>query len=60
VKQLTGSFDNKKIAEFEKNYPNIKVELTKLTWQRGNEKLKIAAIGGIRPILRRELFLYCL
>lgn len=39
----------KKIAEFEKIYPNIKVELTKLTWQRGNEKLKIAAIGGNPP-----------
>jgi multiple sugar transport system permease protein len=40
---------NRKIAEFEKQNPGVRVELTKLTWQRGHEKLKIAAISGNNP-----------
>ncbi|MDD3148721.1 MAG: extracellular solute-binding protein [Candidatus Riflebacteria bacterium] len=40
---------SRKIAEFEKLHPGVKVELTKLTWQRGHEKLKIAAISGNNP-----------
>ncbi len=39
----------RKIAEFEKLNPQIKVKFTKLTWKRGAEKLKIAAIGGNYP-----------
>lgn len=39
----------RKIKEFEETHPNVKVELTRLTWQRGNEKLKIAAISGNYP-----------
>jgi multiple sugar transport system permease protein len=39
----------RKIQEFEKANPGVKVELTKLTWQRGHEKLKIAAISGNYP-----------
>lgn len=39
----------RKIADFEKMHPGVKVELTKLTWQRGHEKLKIAAISGNNP-----------
>lgn len=40
---------NRKIADFEKQNPGVRVELTKLTWQRGHEKLKIAAISGNNP-----------
>jgi multiple sugar transport system permease protein len=40
---------NRKIKEFEENNPGVKVELTKLTWARGQEKLKIAALGGNHP-----------
>ena len=40
---------NRKIAEFEQQNPGIKVELTKLTWARGQEKLKIASLGGNYP-----------
>ncbi|HNS09377.1 MAG TPA: extracellular solute-binding protein [Candidatus Ozemobacteraceae bacterium] len=40
---------NRKIAEFEQQNPGVRVELTKLTWQRGHEKLKIAAISGNNP-----------
>jgi multiple sugar transport system permease protein len=39
----------RKIKEFEAAHPSIKVELTKLTWARGGEKLKIAALGGNYP-----------
>lgn len=39
----------KKLAEFEQLNPGVKVELTKLTWARGQEKLKIAALGGNYP-----------
>lgn len=42
---------NRKIKEFETANPGVKVELTKLTWQRGHEKLKIAAISGNYPDL---------
>ncbi len=38
-----------KIKEFEQQNPGVKVELTKLTWARGQEKLKIAALGGNYP-----------
>ncbi|NCB37597.1 MAG: extracellular solute-binding protein [Erysipelotrichia bacterium] len=40
---------SRKIADFEKMHPGVRVELTKLTWQRGHEKLKIAAISGNNP-----------
>ncbi len=40
---------SRKIREFEELNPDIRVELTKLTWQRGHEKLKIAAISGNNP-----------
>ena len=40
---------NRKITEFERLHPGVRVELTKLTWQRGHEKLKIAAISGNNP-----------
>ncbi|MFZ5952533.1 MAG: extracellular solute-binding protein, partial [Candidatus Rifleibacteriota bacterium] len=40
---------NRKLAEFEQQNPGVKVELTKLTWSRGQEKLKIAALGGNYP-----------
>ena len=43
------SWITRKIKEFEQLHPEAKVELTKLTWQRGNEKLKIAAISGNYP-----------
>ncbi|MEW6711781.1 MAG: extracellular solute-binding protein, partial [Candidatus Riflebacteria bacterium] len=39
----------RKLAEFEQQNPGVKVELTKLTWSRGQEKLKIAALGGNYP-----------
>jgi len=40
---------NRKIKEFEALNPGVKVDLTKLTWQRGHEKLKIAAVSGNYP-----------
>jgi len=39
----------RKIKEFEKDNPNVKVRLNKLTWKRGKEKLKISALGGHSP-----------
>ena len=39
----------RKIKDFEAAHPGVRVELTKLTWQRGHEKLKIAAISGNYP-----------
>ncbi|GAB4276217.1 MAG: hypothetical protein Kow0029_18030 [Candidatus Rifleibacteriota bacterium] len=39
----------RKLKEFEEQNPGVKVELTKLTWSRGQEKLKIAALGGNHP-----------
>ncbi|PKL40353.1 MAG: hypothetical protein CVV41_19385 [Candidatus Riflebacteria bacterium HGW-Riflebacteria-1] len=39
----------RKIKDFEAQNPGVKVELTKLTWQRGHEKLKIAAVSGNYP-----------
>lgn len=39
----------RKITEFEQQNPGVKVDLTKLTWQRGHEKLKIAAVSGNYP-----------
>ncbi len=43
------SWISRKIKEFEQLHPEVKVELTRLTWQRGYEKLKIAAISGNYP-----------
>lgn len=43
------TWTTRKTREFEKLYPQVKVNLTKLTWQRGAEKLKIAALGGSSP-----------
>ena len=43
------SWITRKIKEFEQLHPEVKVELTRLTWQRGEEKLKIAAISGNYP-----------
>ena len=40
---------SRKILEFEQKNPDIKVKLTKLTWKRGGEKLKISALGGSHP-----------
>lgn len=37
------------IHEFEGKNPGVKINLTKLSWKRGNEKLKIAALGGRNP-----------
>jgi len=39
----------KQLKTFEMQNPNIKVKLTELTWNRGDEKLKIAALGGSHP-----------
>lgn len=39
----------RKIKEFEQLHPEASVELTRLTWQRGYEKLKIAAVSGNYP-----------
>ena len=39
----------RKIKEFEAQNPGVRVDLTKLTWQRGHEKLKIAAVSGNYP-----------
>ena len=39
----------RKIEQFEMQNPGVKVDLTKLTWQRGHEKLKIAAVSGNYP-----------
>lgn len=43
------SWVTRKINEFEQLHPEVKIELTKLTWQRGSEKLKISAISGNYP-----------
>ena len=43
------SWITRKINEFEQLHSEAKVELTRLTWQRGQEKLKIAAISGNYP-----------
>ncbi len=43
------SWITRKIKEFEQIHSEVNVELTRLTWQRGNEKLKIAAISGNYP-----------
>ena len=43
------SWISKKIKEFEQKNPGVEIELTKLTWSRGHEKLKIAALGGNNP-----------
>lgn len=40
---------NKQIEKFEAQNPGVKVKLTKLTWKRGKEKLKISALGGRTP-----------
>lgn len=39
----------KQIRAFEAENPTIRVKLTELTWNRGDEKLKIAAMGGRYP-----------
>ncbi|HOY65884.1 MAG TPA: extracellular solute-binding protein [Candidatus Ozemobacteraceae bacterium] len=39
----------KQIRAFEAENPGIRVRLTELTWNRGDEKLKIAALGGRFP-----------
>lgn len=38
-----------KIKEFEALYPNVTINPTRLTWQRGHEKLMIAALGNSYP-----------
>ncbi|OQA81683.1 MAG: Lactose transport system permease protein LacF [bacterium ADurb.Bin243] len=35
--------------EFEKLNPEVSVELTKLTWNQGGEKIKIAVFAGVPP-----------
>jgi len=39
----------KQIIAFEAENPDVTVKLTELTWNRGDEKLKIAAMGGHFP-----------
>ncbi|OQA06005.1 MAG: Lactose transport system permease protein LacF [bacterium ADurb.Bin374] len=39
----------KQIRAFEAENPSIRVRLTEMTWNRGDEKLKIAALGGRYP-----------
>ncbi|MBP7634084.1 extracellular solute-binding protein [Candidatus Ozemobacteraceae bacterium] len=39
----------KQIKVFEAENPSIRVKLTEMTWNRGDEKLKIAAMGGRYP-----------
>ncbi|HNW33872.1 MAG TPA: extracellular solute-binding protein [Candidatus Ozemobacteraceae bacterium] len=39
----------KQIKAFEAENPGVTVKLTELTWNRGEEKLKIAAMGGHFP-----------
>lgn len=39
----------RQIRAFEAENPTIRVKLTELTWNRGEEKLKIAAMGGQYP-----------
>ncbi|HNV71397.1 MAG TPA: extracellular solute-binding protein, partial [Candidatus Ozemobacteraceae bacterium] len=41
----------KRLKQFEAENPGITVKLTELTWARGDEKLKIAALGGCAPDL---------
>lgn len=36
-------------CEFEKLHPNVKVDVTKLTWNQGAEKIKIAVFAGAPP-----------
>ena len=43
------TWTTRKIKEFEQLHPEAEVELTRLTWQRGYEKLKIAAVSGNYP-----------
>jgi multiple sugar transport system permease protein len=39
----------RQIREFEAGNPGVRVTLTKLSWKRGHEKMKIAALGGRPP-----------
>jgi multiple sugar transport system permease protein len=39
----------KQISRFEAENPGVQVKLTELSWSRGDEKLKIAALGGHFP-----------
>ncbi|MBF0498868.1 MAG: extracellular solute-binding protein [Candidatus Riflebacteria bacterium] len=39
----------RQIKAFESENPDITVKLTELSWSRGDEKLKIAALGGLYP-----------
>jgi len=39
----------RQIAEFEKLHPEVSVELTELTWERGADKKRIAIAAGVGP-----------
>ena len=37
------------LRQFEKDNPSVRVHLTELTWQQGEDKLKIAVYAGLAP-----------
>jgi len=37
------------ILEFEANHPEVSIELTELTWERGADKRRIAITAGVGP-----------
>ncbi|MEW5766131.1 MAG: extracellular solute-binding protein [bacterium] len=39
----------RQIAEFEASHPGVKIELTELTWDRGQDKIRIATAAGLGP-----------
>jgi multiple sugar transport system permease protein len=41
----------RQIAEFEEQHPGVSVELTELTWERGEDKKRIAIAAGVGPDL---------
>lgn len=41
----------RQIKEFESTHPDVTIKLTELSWGAGEEKLKIAALGGLYPDL---------
>ncbi|MDI6792122.1 MAG: extracellular solute-binding protein [bacterium] len=36
-------------SEFEAAHPGVKIELTELTWDRGQDKIRIATVAGLGP-----------
>lgn len=39
----------RQIADFERTHPQVSVELTELTWERGEDKKRIAIAAGVGP-----------